>query len=90
MVFKLLAQILKMLYKSTYFLVYGGGHEPPKSGPQSNAVVQTPPSYRMPPVPPFVEAGIPGSTVAFSTSAQLYTHSSKFPVSFHIIDLDGL
>ncbi|XP_066140767.1 uncharacterized protein [Euwallacea fornicatus] len=39
----------------------------------------------MPPLPPFVEPGIPGSTVpAFSPSAQLYTHSTKFPIERQI------
>ncbi|KAL1506841.1 hypothetical protein ABEB36_006129 [Hypothenemus hampei] len=38
----------------------------------------------MPPGPPFVETGIPGSTIAFSNSGQLYTHSSKFPIERQI------
>uniref|UniRef100_A0AAR5P8J9 SAM domain-containing protein n=2 Tax=Dendroctonus ponderosae TaxID=77166 RepID=A0AAR5P8J9_DENPD len=38
----------------------------------------------MPPVPPFAETAIPGSTVAFSPSAQLYTHSNKFPIERQI------
>ncbi|XP_050295369.1 uncharacterized protein LOC126735428 isoform X2 [Anthonomus grandis grandis] len=38
----------------------------------------------MPPTPPFVEADIPGSTVAFSQASQLYTHSGKFPIERQI------